>query len=57
MEVAISCDIIVAADDAKFCIPEVKLGLAAGAGGLYRLPKQIPEPVAMEKRWVLLSDI
>mgnify|MGYP000459686585 CR=1 FL=1 len=57
MEVAISCDIIVAADNAKFCIPEVKLGLAAGAGGLYRLPKQIPEPVAMEKRWVLLSDI
>ena len=45
---AISCDIIVAADDAKFGIPEVKRGLAAGAGGLYRLPRQMPERVAME---------
>lgn len=48
MEMAISCDIIVAADDAKFGIPEVKRGLAAGAGGLYRLPRQMPERVAME---------
>ncbi|MGI9292626.1 MAG: crotonase/enoyl-CoA hydratase family protein [Pseudomonadales bacterium] len=48
MEMAISCDMIVAADDAKFGIPEVKRGLAAGAGGLYRLPRQIPERVAME---------
>ena len=48
MEMAISCDMIVAADDAKFGIPEVKRGLAAGAGGLYRLPRQMPERVAME---------
>ena len=45
---AISCDMIIAADDAKFGIPEVKRGLAAGAGGLYRLPRQIPERIAME---------
>tara|TARA_B100001059_G_scaffold220519_1_gene242620 strand:- start:341 stop:787 length:447 start_codon:yes stop_codon:yes gene_type:complete len=48
MEMVISCDIIIAADDAKFGIPEVKRGLAAGAGGLYRLPRQMPERVAME---------
>ncbi|MEQ8516890.1 MAG: crotonase/enoyl-CoA hydratase family protein, partial [Chromatocurvus sp.] len=47
-EVAISCDLIVAAEDAKFGIPEVKRGLAAAAGGLVRLPKQIPPRIAME---------
>jgi len=47
-EVAISCDLIVAADDAKFGIPEVKRGLAAGGGGLIKLPKQIPSRIAME---------
>ena len=40
-ELAISCDLIVAADDSKFGIPEVKRGLAAAAGGLVKLPKQI----------------
>lgn len=47
-ELAISCDLIVAAEDAKFGIPEVKRGLAAAAGGLVRLPKQIPPRIAME---------
>ena len=47
-ELAISCDLIVAAEDAKFGIPEVKRGLAAGAGGLAKLPKQIPYRIAME---------
>ncbi|MEM1153215.1 MAG: crotonase/enoyl-CoA hydratase family protein [Pseudomonadota bacterium] len=47
-EVAISCDLIVAASDAKFGIPEVKRGLAAAAGGLVKLPKQIPSHIAME---------
>ncbi|MEQ9465122.1 MAG: crotonase/enoyl-CoA hydratase family protein [Haliea sp.] len=47
-EVAISCDLIVAADDSKFGIPEVKRGLAAGAGGLAKLPKQIPSRIAKE---------
>jgi enoyl-CoA hydratase len=47
-EVAISCDLIVAADNAKFGIPEVKRGLAAGAGGLAKLPRQIPPRIAME---------
>jgi enoyl-CoA hydratase len=47
-EVALACDLIVAADDAKFGIPEVKRGLVAGAGGLIRLPRRIPAGVAME---------
>jgi enoyl-CoA hydratase len=48
MELAISCDLIVAADNAKFGIPEVKRGLAAAAGGLMKLPRQIPSRLAME---------
>lgn len=47
-EIAISCDLIISADNAKFGIPEVKRGLVAGAGGLVRLPRQIPRRVAME---------
>lgn len=47
-ELAITCDLIVAAGNSKFGIPEVKRGLAAAAGGLVRLPRQIPSRVAME---------
>ncbi len=47
-EVAISCDLIVANKDAKFGIPEAKRGLAAAAGGLVRLPRQIGPRLAME---------
>ena len=47
-EIAITCDLVVAADSAKFGIPEVKRGLIAGAGGLMRLPRQIPRRVALE---------
>jgi enoyl-CoA hydratase len=48
LELAISCDLIVTADNAKFGIPEVKRGLAAAAGGLMKLPRQIPPRLAME---------
>ena len=48
LELAISCDLIVAANNAKFGIPEVKRGLAAAAGGLIKLPRQIPSRLAME---------
>ena len=48
LEMAISCDLLVAADNAKFGIPEVKRGLAAAAGGLLKLPRQIPPRLAME---------
>lgn len=47
-ELALNCDLIVAANNSKFGLPEVKRGLVAGAGGLLRLPRQIPYRVAME---------
>jgi enoyl-CoA hydratase len=47
-EIVLACDLIVAAETAKFGIPEVKRGLAAAAGGLFRLPVRIPYHVAME---------
>jgi len=47
-EIALSCDLIVAARDARIGIPEAKRGLVAAAGALIRLPKRIPYHVAME---------
>jgi enoyl-CoA hydratase len=47
-ELALSTDLIVAASDAKFGLPEVKRGLVAVGGGLFRLPRRIPYHVAME---------
>lgn len=47
-EIALACDLIVAARDARFGIPEVKRGLVAAAGGLFRLPQRIPYHLAME---------
>jgi enoyl-CoA hydratase len=47
-EILISCDMVVAADHAKFGIPEAARGLVAGGGGLIRLPKRIPLAVAYE---------
>lgn len=40
-EIALACDLIIAADTATFALPEPKVGLAALAGGLHRLPRQI----------------
>jgi enoyl-CoA hydratase/carnithine racemase len=47
-EIMISCDMVVAADHAKFGIPEAQRGLVAGAGGLIRLPRRVPLAVALE---------
>ena len=47
-ELALSCDLVVASEEASFGIPEVKRGLAAAAGGLLRLPTRIPRAIAME---------
>jgi enoyl-CoA hydratase len=47
-ELALATDLIVAAKDAAFGIPEVKRGLVAGGGGLLRLPERIPAAIAME---------
>jgi enoyl-CoA hydratase/carnithine racemase len=46
-EIALSCDIIVASDKAIFALPEPRVGLAALAGGLQRLPRMIPLKQAM----------
>ncbi|MCC6534550.1 MAG: enoyl-CoA hydratase/isomerase family protein [Burkholderiales bacterium] len=48
LEIALACDLIIAAESAKFGLPEVKRGLLAGAGGLYRLPRAIPRAIALE---------
>ncbi|MHA5054835.1 crotonase/enoyl-CoA hydratase family protein [Streptomyces sp. SD15] len=47
-ELALACDLIVAAEDAHFGLPEVKRGLIAAGGGVIRLPKRIPYHLAME---------
>ncbi len=47
-EIAIACDLIVAATTARFGLPEVTRGILAGAGGLQRLPSLIPPLRAME---------
>jgi len=47
-EVALSCDLIVAARGARLGIPEVKRSLVAAAGALLRLPQRIPYHLAME---------
>ncbi|MDT7772307.1 MAG: enoyl-CoA hydratase [Pseudonocardiales bacterium] len=47
-EIVLACDLVVAAESAKFGIPEVKRGLVAAAGGLMRLPLRVPPQIAME---------
>ena len=47
LELAMACDIVVAAEKATFGLPEVKRGIVAGAGGMHRLPRQIPIKIAM----------
>ena len=46
-EIALACDIVVAADSARFGLPEPRVGLIAGAGGIHRLSRQIPLKQAM----------
>lgn len=69
-ELALACDLLVAANDAKFGLPEVTRGLVAGAGGVLRLQHRIPYHMAMElaltgahypapklAEWGLLSEV
>ncbi|MFI6318532.1 enoyl-CoA-hydratase DpgD [Nonomuraea sp. NPDC050556] len=46
-ELALACDIVIASEEAVFGLPEVRLGLIPGAGGVFRLPRQLPQKVAM----------
>jgi enoyl-CoA hydratase len=48
LEVALACDLIVAARGARLGIPEVKRSLVAAGGALLRLPRVLPRTVAME---------
>jgi acetyl-CoA C-acetyltransferase len=47
-EIALACDLIVADQSAQFALPEVRVGLIAGAGGIVRLPRQMPPKLATE---------
>ncbi|RFB79478.1 enoyl-CoA hydratase-related protein [Methylovirgula sp. 4M-Z18] len=47
-ELALACDLIVAAEEAEFALPEVTLGIVAESGGVQRLPRRLPQPIAME---------
>ena len=46
-EIALSCDIIIAVEEAVFGLPEPRVGLIAGAGGVHKLPRQMPYHAAM----------
>jgi enoyl-CoA hydratase/carnithine racemase len=46
-EMALACDLIVAAENAVFALPEPRVGLIAGGGGVHRLPRMIPQKQAL----------
>lgn len=54
-EIMLACDMVVASSSAKFGLTEVKRGLVANAGGLVRLPRQMPIKLASE--FVLTGEI
>lgn len=47
-EIALACHLVVADERSRFALSEVKVGLAAGAGGLVRLPRAVPKNIATE---------
>lgn len=46
-ELVLACDIAIATENAVFGLPEVRLGMVAGAGGVFRLARQLPTKLAM----------
>ena len=46
-EIVLACDIVIAAERARFGLPEVRRGRIAGAGGVHRLPRKLPVTLAM----------
>ncbi|MDY6934219.1 MAG: enoyl-CoA hydratase-related protein [Spirochaetota bacterium] len=53
-ELALACDFIIASDKAKFGVPEIKIGVFPGAGGMYRLVKAVG--IRMAKELVFIGD-
>ncbi|MGH6882339.1 enoyl-CoA hydratase-related protein [Hypericibacter sp.] len=47
-ELAMSCDLLIAADHVEFALPEMPLGIVPDAGALQRLPRRLPYNIAME---------
>jgi enoyl-CoA hydratase len=47
-EIVLACDLVTAGRGARFGLPEVRRGLAARGGGVFRLPRRLPRAVAME---------
>ena len=47
-ELVLACDMAIAVPGARFSLPEVKLGLIPDSGGIFRLPRRMPHPLAME---------
>jgi enoyl-CoA hydratase/carnithine racemase len=48
LEICLACDLVVADERAQLGLPETRVGLLAGAGGVVRLPRQIPPKIATE---------
>lgn len=46
LEIILSCDMVVASDNAKFALSEVRWGLLASGGGMFRLPRRLPRNIA-----------
>ncbi|MEM7207174.1 MAG: enoyl-CoA hydratase-related protein [Pseudomonadota bacterium] len=60
LEIALACDLIVAAENVQFALPELPLGIIPDAGAIQRLPRRIPYTIAMEMlllgRWVTAEE-
>jgi len=60
-ELALACDIVIAADHVRFWMPEVQRGIIADGGGVIRLPRLLPYYLAMEIlltcRWVEVAEV
>jgi crotonobetainyl-CoA hydratase len=56
-ELALACDMIVAAEEAEFAFPEVNIGIIPDAGGVLRAPKRLPRAIANEHRYGLVNRV
>lgn len=55
LELALSCDLIVAGENARLGLPETSRGTIAGACGVWRLPQRVPQAIALE--WLLTGEL